>query len=248
MPKKTSKKYIKDGAYTIVVDVVDEPSPASSKRSKKLKSRSGDNSPANFSFHSRGGDSDSENSEDEEIQFGAQEGDEESEEQEENDSDIDFTDVDYILKNLDLAAPNYEDDKTFILRGRNDLVTMIQSQVRFYLHLAIHGFLNQPRHMTILVIGEGFIGANIVADLMSCGCSEFLFVFTRGDLTATEWNNQGLRSATTFPKLLDGKSADILILATENTSFSTLTNQIKANNVVQPSTFYYKLLFRVESA
>ena len=70
--------------------------------------------------------------------------------------DIDYTDANFILKNLKSAIPTYDSDKTMTLQGRQELANTVSLQVLFYSYLAFQGFLmrmNTPP--SILVFGDG---------------------------------------------------------------------------------------------
>eukprot|EP01032_Pedospumella_encystans_P026606 gene26606-30066_t len=107
------KKYIKDGAYTIVVDER-APSP---KRSATPKTFDG-------SDNDETGDAPGEDEdEDDGVHFGDRDDDGSDAEEE-----IDYTDPSFILQNLSISTPNYSADSTRLLPGREELANIICSQ------------------------------------------------------------------------------------------------------------------------
>ncbi|KAJ1414476.1 hypothetical protein B484DRAFT_454802 [Ochromonadaceae sp. CCMP2298] len=227
-PKKQKTKVIKDGAYTIVVD------DTSSNIAKPTKREN----PDNYDDDDDDDDNDDEdNFEEEEDENMWELGSEESEE------DIDFADPAFILNNLKLAVPDYKADTTGLLLGRQDLAAIVCSQVRFYCYCAFSTFLKYPKPVTILVIGEGFIGARIVKDLLANGCRDMLRICTRGDLTAAEWRKKGLNADNSLPNLLNGVQPDILILSVENANFPSICHQLVSNYLVSESTLVISCSF-----
>jgi hypothetical protein len=223
-------KYIKDGAYTIVVD---ERS-VSTKRTQSPKTVG----------------SDSEDDLDEPLAHETRPDEQTGaddwalpEEELITEEEIDYTDTNFILQNLSIVTPNHDNDKTFLLPARTDLAQIIASQVRFYCYCAIDAFSRIPKVGTILVIGEGFIGARIINDLIDNGCREMLRICTRGDLTAAEWKTRGVKADNDLSALLDGVAPDIVILTVENASFAAICRQLTANFVVTPSTFIISCSF-----
>lgn len=221
-------KYIKDGAYTIIVD---ERS-ISPKRtgSPKIDNDSG----SEDSFGNSGARLDYERERD----WG--QGEDEEEEKEE---EIDFTDSSFILKNLNIATPDFSEDKTYLLPCRVEISKIICSQVRFFCYCALDAYLRNPKSVSILIIGEGFIGARIINDLISNGCKDALRVCTRGDLTAEEWRARGIKADNDLPTLLDGEQPEIVIITVENASFTTICRQLTANFVLSASTFIISCSF-----
>lgn len=221
-------KYIKDGAYTIVVDER-APSPKRSATPKTLDES--DNDEAGDILG---------NSEDEDdgVQFGDS-GDDRSEAEEE----IDYTDPSFILQNLSISTPNFSADSTRLLPGREELANIICSQVRYYCYCAIDTFSRNPRPVSILIIGEGFIGSRVINDLIRNGCKEMLRICTRGDLTAEEWRARGIKADNNITALLDGERPDIVIITVENASFTAVCKQLATNYVISELTFVISCSF-----
>jgi hypothetical protein len=215
---KGGKKVIKNGAYTIVVEMT-----------KPVKRE-------NCDIYDDA-DHDEDYVEEEEDENMWELGSEESEE------NIDFADPKFILNNLKLAVPDYKADTTGLLLGRQDLAQIVCSQVRFYCYCALSTFLKYPKPVTILIIGEGFIGSRIVKDLISNGCRDMLRICTRGDLTAAEWRKKGLKADNSLPNLLNGVQPDILILSVENASFPSICHQLVSNYIVSESTLVISCSF-----
>lgn len=221
-------KYIKDGAYTIVVDER-APSP---KRTATPKTFDGSDTEGDEL-----GNSDTEGEGDDGIHFG---GDDEGEEDEE---EIDYADPAFILQNLSISTPNFSADTTRLLPGREELAGVICSQVRYYCYCAIDSFARNPRPVTILVIGEGFVGSRVINDLIRNGSKEMLRVCTRGDLTAEEWRARGIKADNNIITLLDGEQPDIVIITVENASFTAVCKQLITNYVITESTFVISTTF-----
>lgn len=222
-------KYIKDGAYTIVVD-------DRSVSPKRTASPKADDDSASEDEYGNFRESRDE-FQVEEDEWAREE---EEEEQEEN---IDYADPSFILQNLKLATPDFSQDKTYLLPCREDLSKIICSQVRFYCFCALDAFLRNPKAVSILIIGEGFIGARIINDLISNGCRDALRVCTRGDLTAEEWRARGIKADNDLPVLLNGEQPDIVIITVENASFTTICRQLTANYVLSASSFIISCSF-----
>jgi hypothetical protein len=220
-------KYIKDGAYTIVVD----DRSASTKRISSPKNNDSD------SDEDHEGSKTERNEEEEEQEWGL--GDDMPMEEEE----IDYADPSFILQNLSIVTPNFDNDKTCLLPGRKDLAEVIASQVRFYCYCAIDAFSRCPKPITILVIGEGFIGARIINDLIANGCKDMLRICTRGDLTAEEWTTRGIKANNDLASLLDGVAPDIIILTVENASFAGICRQLTSLYAVTAATFIISCSF-----
>jgi hypothetical protein len=151
--------------------------------------------------------------------------------------DIDFTSVDFILQNLQLATPDFSDDKTFMLTGRKDLVDIICSQICFYCYCALFALETKAIPISILIIGDGFIGSNLITTLSARGCGSMLRVFTRSDTRAAEWNAKDIKSDCSIMQLLGGQRPDIIIPCVENASFSSITKQLMDQNIVTESSF-----------
>lgn len=156
---------------------------------------------------------------------------------EESLKEIDFTSVDFILQNLQLAKPSYEEDKTFMMTGRKDLVEIICSQVCFYVYCAMIGLETKLTPISILVIGDGFVGSNVIASLVSAGCTAMLRVFTRSDSSAAEWAAKGIKSNSSVMELLAGQRPDIIIPCVENASFVSICKQLTENGIVTELSF-----------
>lgn len=223
-------KYIKDGAYTIIVD---ERS-VSTKRTQSPKTV-GSNSDDELEDQSvEPEDQRDVNQDDEWLP---------KEEEPMQEEEIDYTDTNFILQNLSIVKPNFDNDKTYLLHARRDLADLIASQVRFYCYCAIDAFSRIPKVGTILVIGEGFIGARVINDLIDNGCREMLRICTRGDLTAAEWKARGVKADNNLGVLLDGTVPDIVILTVENASFTAVCKQLISSCIVTRSTFLISCSF-----
>ena len=151
--------------------------------------------------------------------------------------EIDFTDTNFILQNLNLAMPNYKDDRTFMLQGRKDLVEIICSQVCFFCYCALLGLETKLVSPTILVIGDGFIGSNVMHALHSHGFGSAIKLYTRSDSRAKEWVTNGIRADSSIMDLLAGQRPDIIIPCVENASFTALCKHFTEFNIVTEGTF-----------
>lgn len=157
--------------------------------------------------------------------------------------EIDYTDPSFILQNLSISTPNFSADSTRLLPGREKLANIICSQVRYYCYCAIDAFSRNPRPVTILIIGEGFVGSRVINDLIRNGCKEMLRVCTRGDLTAEEWRSRGIKADNNITTLLDGERPDIVIITVENASFTAVCKQLAVNYVISELTFLISCSF-----
>jgi len=235
---KKSKKVIKDGAYTIVVE---DTSLSTKRSSRSLKSSfaDGEDSDSGSDFYS---------DDNEELEQAGEEEEEDDENMwevssESSEEEIDYKDTKFILANLKIAVPNFAEDSSYVLPGRADLAKIICRQVRFYCYCAFDAFTRFPKSVNILVIGEGFLGSRIVKDLISYGCRDMLRICTRGDLTAEEWRKKGVKASNEMATLIDGNHPDIIILAVENASFTSICRQLVNNYIVTRSSFVISCSF-----
>eukprot|EP01038_Epipyxis_sp_PR26KG_P013125 gene13125-17592_t len=157
----------------------------------------------------------------------------------EEEEPIDFADPNFILKNLNLVNPKYEDDPTFLLSGRQEVIRIICHQISFYCYCALYALQNQ-RHLyapiNILVIGDGFVGTNLISELVDYGAASILRIYSRSDLQSADWRRKGLISDHILHNLMKGVHADIVISNTDYASFSSLVKLLAP--FVNDNTFF----------
>ena len=54
---------------------------------------------------------------------------------------IDFRDMNFILQNLEMAVPSYEEDESFTLLGRKHIADSISHQIAFYCYCALQVYI-----------------------------------------------------------------------------------------------------------
>jgi hypothetical protein len=142
-------KFIKDGAYSVRVEDVEAVNNFNAKAEKEKQ------------YDSDGDEIDDDD--DNNLLFQYDLDDNAPVELEE---DIDYTDTAFILQNLKIGIPSVNDDKTYTLQSREIQANIISSQIRFYLYCCLDVFTKDPKNITILIIGEGFIGTHIINELI----------------------------------------------------------------------------------
>lgn len=241
-------KFIKDGAYTIKVEDSQPKTQILSGLSARFNiedSSNSENKPAspfelslNLGVNTiKEGLDEDKTIADSEYTKGSQRS-EKSENEENTNDKIDFTSPQFILRNLSLALPKKQDDKTNILRSREDLGECICSQICFYCYLALHVFADRITPISILIFGDGFYGSRIIQTLIEFGCGSMLKVFTRSDYKAKEWNLIGVKSDDNLIKLLSNGNPDIIICNTDNSSFTSICNRMLDSQFLTHKTFF----------
>ena len=158
--------------------------------------------------------------------------------------DIDYTDTAFILQNLKIGVPSVNDDKTYTLQSREIQANIISSQIRFYLYCCLDVFTKDPKNITILIIGEGFIGTHIINELIEVGCKDMIRIYTRGDLSAEDWKSKGLKASSKISELFpNGLQPDIIILSIEYSNFSLICRRLLLNNLIHEATFIISCSF-----
>ena len=158
--------------------------------------------------------------------------------------DIDYTDTSFILQNLNIGIPSVHDDKTYTLQSREIQANIISSQIRFYLYCCLDVFTKDPKNVTILIIGEGFIGTHIINELIEVGCKDMIRIYTRGDLSAEDWKSKGLKASSKISELFpNGLQPDIIILSIEYSNFSLICGRLLLNNLIHEATFIISCSF-----
>lgn len=158
--------------------------------------------------------------------------------------DIDYTDTAFILQNLKIGIPSVNDDKTYTLQSREIQANIISSQIRFYLYCCLDVFTKDPKNITILIIGEGFIGTHIINELIEVGCKDMIRIYTRGDLSAEDWKSKGLKASSKISELFpNGLQPDIIILSIEYSNFSLICRRLLLNNLIHEATFIISCSF-----
>lgn len=158
--------------------------------------------------------------------------------------DIDYTDTAFILQNLKIGIPSVNDDKTYTLQSREIQANIISSQIRFYLYCCLDVFTKDPKNITILIIGEGFIGTHIINELIEVGCKDMIRIYTRGDLSAEDWKSKGLKASSKISELFpNGLQPDIIIISIEYSNFSLICRRLLLNNLIHEATFIISCSF-----
>jgi hypothetical protein len=156
-----------------------------------------------------------------------------------NFEEVDFASSKFILQNLSIATPSITDDTQFNLRGRKDNTEMIIHEVCFYVFCALRAFRSITRlsQVSILVMGDGFIGSHIIYELEKCGCGPMLRIFSRGDVSAGEWAEQGFLADCSIFRLLQGVRPDIIIMNIELSNILQTCHLLVTNNILSESSF-----------
>lgn len=157
--------------------------------------------------------------------------------EEEVTKEIDYTSTAFILQNLQLAVPNYGGDKTYMLSGRKDLVEVICSQICFYTYCALLGLEAKTNPVSILIMGDGFLGANVIRTFVKRGFTSMLRLFVRSETSAIEWSMQGIKADCNVMQLLGGQRPDIIIPCVQHASFTAICKQLGELSIVTESTF-----------
>ncbi len=208
-------RYIKDGAYTIVVD--DVPSPSKDKKDKGQKGEG--TSPSNNGSRPTSPGSIPEEESIDEM------GDR-----------IDYASASFILQNLSIATPTFEQDRSNTMRGRSDITVVIAEQIAFYTYCALQPYTHKPEITPqILVFGDGFVGAKVISTLATNGCTPLLRVFTRGDISAKEWRAKGFQAGCNLPTLVNNQKPAIIIICSEYSSFHMIYHQMSELELLQPN-------------
>jgi len=221
-------KFIKDGAYSVRVEDVEAVNNFNAKAEKEKQ-------------YDSDGDEIDDDDDDNNLLFQYDLDDNAPVELEE---DIDYTDTAFILQNLKIGIPSVNDDKTYTLQSREIQANIISSQIRFYLYCCLDVFTKDPKNITILIIGEGFIGTHIINELIEVGCKDMIRIYTRGDLSAEDWKSKGLKASSKISELFpNGLQPDIIILSIEYSNFSLICRRLLLNNLIHEATFIISCSF-----
>lgn len=159
--------------------------------------------------------------------------------------DVDYTNTKFILQNLAISTPSFTDDPLFSLKARKDVIHIIAHQVCFLCYCALRAFktVTRTNQISILILGEGFLGSYIVSELEKCGCGPMLRIYSRGDISAEEWEESGFKSDSSIFKLLQGVRPDIIIFNVEVSNFFPLAHQLVLNHIISESAFIITTTF-----
>jgi hypothetical protein len=149
---------------------------------------------------------------------------------------IDYTNPEFILQNLSLATPKYEDDTTFTLSGRNEVADIIAQQICFYVYCLLQVHTHRTTLPTILLFGDGFIGCRVISLLTEQGCQPLLRIYCRGEYGMNEWKNRGYQSSCNLLKLMTNQKADIIIICSEYSSFQLIYHMVKDCELISDTT------------
>jgi hypothetical protein len=223
-------RYIKDGAYTIVVDdgSTDEGDKDDTNNNNNKENANSDEKlvksplpPSRSGLDSR-----------QKLK---------SKQQLENELDrIDYTDPSFILQNLSIAAPKYENDDSFTLFARKEIAEMVSHQILFYVYCLLQGYIYNDYLPNILFFGEGFIGNKVIQLLLNHGCASLLRLYSRSEFGLEEWKKVGVIASSNLYSLMGkGKEkADIIILCSEYSSFQMIYHLIKDANLIHETTSF----------
>lgn len=205
-------RYIKDGAYTIIIE--DNPASPEGKDGENLGSSSKPGSPGDKT-KPKGHDLPLEEDGINEV--------------------IDFTLPEFMLQNLEIAAPTFEEDKTNLLRGRYDIANHITYQIAFYIYCALQPYSNNPELPSILIMGDGFIGSKVITLLAENGCTPLLRVYSRGEIGAKEWKQRGFQSHSNLTTLMKNEKPNIIVICSEYSSFHMIYHQLSDLHLLTPN-------------
>lgn len=203
-------RYIKDGAYTIVI----EDTPATSAQRPKTADATG--ASANDSKDGGG------------VEGVV------GQEEEDQEEVINFASPAFMLQNLDIGRLTFESDRTCILKSRNQLAEIIAIQVCYYVYVALQPFVHKVEPPSIVLLGDGFMGSRIAAKLAEHGCKPYLRIFSRGEFGAKEWRKRGYTSSSNLQHLCHTQKPNILLLCSDYTSLYMIYHQLSELNLLSP--------------
>lgn len=204
-------RYIKDGAYTIVIDDVTT-SKDSKEKSGKSKKKVDEQGQEILHTH-------------DDVE------DEESEEEE-----VSYADPKFVLQNLSITMPSYAEDKSNMLKAREELTEIVAYQIAFYTYCALQPLVNNSALPTILFFGDGYMGSRVLSLLNDMDCGPLLRVFSRGDIGARDWRDKGYISDSNLLALMKGQKPSIVIICSEYTSFQMLSHQLLDFQLLEENT------------
>ena len=161
-------------------------------------------------------------------------------------AEIDFTDTSYILQNLSIAQPRLEDDKTFLMSGRRLLRQQVSAQVSFYVYCALKAFEKRKIPPSILIFGDGFIGSEIISDLVNLDLGHIIKIYSRGIIKAKAWKAKGLTANCSILHLLNGQRPDIVIISAESSNFTQISSMLVSKQIISTSSCVISASFGVE--
>jgi hypothetical protein len=212
-------RYIKDGAYTIVVNDDNLPATGADGEDENGGDLKDEKSPANRL-----------NSNNEKVVR--------SKDQLDRDSDsIDYSSPAFILQNLKICVPTYEEDDSGILGGREELSAVISQQIVFYCYCLLQAYQYDEEPPIILVFGDGFIGSKVIQLLTEVGCLPLLRIFCRGEFAANNWKDHGYLADANLLHLL-GKNTkpDIVLFCSEYSSYPFIYHLLSDNHLIKATT------------
>jgi hypothetical protein len=142
---------------------------------------------------------------------------------------------------LKITNEDCYDDRFGGFESRKQLCKSVSLQVCFYVACALRSFIDKTRAPVLLVLGAGHSGSIVVEMLVKCGCAQFLRIHCRGDYSAKHWTAKKLQSDTSLEGLLQGQKADIVVLCSPLSSFSTIGRILR--RYVAPNTFLISTTF-----
>lgn len=208
-------RYIKDGAYTIVIE--------DTKPAKRPKSQDGTTTTT--------GDSNQQTEDGQDSQEAEQY---ENDEEEEEEEVINFASPEFMLQNLDIAKIDYQSDKTCMLKARTEIAELMAIQACYYTYIALQPYVHRPEPPIILLMGDGFIGSKVANKLAEHGCKPYLKIFSRGEFGSKEWRKQGFTSSSSLPHLLKKTKPSVLLMCTDNTSIYMIFHQLREMDLLSP--------------
>lgn len=239
-------RYIKDGAYTIVVDDTSSQgggetkpntpnaptTPNTGRRSisdSSKGSKSAGSKPNTGTGHRPSSrkaavvlKSIGENGEEEEVEL--------------EEEDIDYTSTKFILQNLAIAVPKPQSDPSHTLSSRRELAEMSAHQVCFYVYCLLQAYVNRADSPIILLFGDGFMGSRLIHHFRESGCNSFLRIFCRGEVGAKAWRERGYVADWSVMRLLAGEKPTVVVLAADYYSFHHIFHLLTEHHLMDPET------------
>eukprot|EP01040_Poterioochromonas_malhamensis_P008896 gene8896-9633_t len=149
---------------------------------------------------------------------------------------IDLTSPEFILQNLKLAQPKYEDDDTCTLLARKEIAIIISQQILFYVYCLLQAHVHSQNPPTILFFGDGYIGCKVIELLTEYDCGPLLRIYSRGEYSTNEWRSKGYAADSNLPALMGTSKADIVIICSEYSSFQLIYHMLRDFHLIGDTT------------
>ena len=138
---------------------------------------------------------------------------------------LDFATPDYLLRNLNILEDTAtgEGPEAIYNRAREKTAEIIALQISCYVLWAIRAFTIRERFPKIVIIGTGFIGSKVIAELIRVGCLPLLRILTREDSK----RKLGVTSDSNIDTILRGNKLDVLILCMPLSAFASICRDLR---------------------